>query len=394
MVIADLVDTLSRIGAIGGILSIIGVGLLILLVASQNRQIRSMREWIDEEPQRQQEVAQRVIAEVQRRIAAARERRSGVPAVPVPEVPLPVPGAPRPPAPGTLGATPEAQAIAAGKELVPPGPAAPTENAEGGATPPGGPDAPKFAPLTPAGGADTPEGSVPPPATPADDEPAVVSEFLNQETQVADALPDDPPLAAASNRAEPRYSDEHFDLEDEPREGGSRVLFGVGVAALLAGIVIAGFVLFGGGSDEKQPSGSADNGSQTEPPAGGGNEGGEKEPAASTPTVDRSTVNVRVLNGTSISGLAQRVSDDLKNKGYGPDRPDTFTGAQTVTVTSVEYRPGKKAAASAVAEDLGLPSSSVKAIDADLSVAAGESADVVVLTGSDMDSSASATTAE
>lgn len=381
MVIADLVDTLSRIGAIGGILSIIGVGLLILLVASQNRQIRSMREWIDEEPQRQQETAQRVIAEVQRRIAAARERR-GAAAAPAPEPAVPaVPGTPRPPAPGTLGATPEAQAIAAGKELVPPGPV-PAATADG--APPT--DGPTFAPLTPAGGAETPEGSVPPPAN---DEPAVVSEFLNQETQVADALPDDPPLVSASNRSEPRYSDEHFDLDDEEPRGGSRLLFGVGIAALLAGIVIAGFVLFGGG-DEKQPSASSGANTPEETTPGGG--GGEKTPATPS-TPEPSTINVRVLNGTTISGLAQRVTDDLKAQGYGPERPDTFAGAQTVSATSVEYRPGKKAAATAVAEDLGLSSSAVKAIDTDLSVAAGQTADVVVLTGTDLDST-SGTTAE
>lgn len=398
MVIADLVDTLSRIGAIGGILSIIGVGLLILLVASQNRQIRSMREWIDEEPQRQQEVAQRVIAEVQRRIAAARERRAGAP-VPAPEVPVPVPGVPRAPAPGTLGATPEAQAIAAGKELVPPAPAAAgAEGAVPPATAAGGADAPAFAPLTPAGGADAADGSVPPPGAAAADEPAVVSDFLNQETQVADALPDDPPLAAASNRSEPRYSDEHFDLDEEPREGGSRVLFGAGVAALLAGIVIAGFVLFGGGDDKKADSGSGsgDTAGQT---AGGSNAGNSSggsadKPKASTPSVDPSTVNVRVLNGTTISGLAQGVTDDLKSAGYGPDRPDTFAGVQTATTTTVQYRPGKKASAVAVQKDLNLPSSAVQAIDADVSVAAGESADVVVLAGSDLDSTTTGTTGE
>lgn len=395
MVIADLVDTLSRIGAIGGILSIIGVGLLILLVASQNRQIRSMREWIDEEPQRQQETAQRVIAEVQRRIAAARERRAASVA-PAPEIPVPVPGVPRAPAPGTLGATPEAQAVAAGKELVPPGTAESAEGGEG-ATPPAPPDdpnAPKFAPLTPAGGAEAADGSVPPPpATPDDDEPAVVSEFLNQETQVADALPDDEPVIPASNRADARYSDEHFDLHEEEHEGGSRVLFGVGVAALLAGIVIAGFVLFGGGDDKKADtaSGSGDTAGEVDNGDGGG---ATEEPKETTPAVDPSTINVRVLNGTSISGLAQRVTDDLKAKGYGPDRPDTFTGEQTVSVTSIEYRQGNKEAAVAVAKDLGLPESSVKAIDTNLSVAAGQNADVVVLAGSDIDSSASGTTAE
>src|SRR4051794_29205650 len=134
MVAASLTDTLSRIGAIGGIIAVIGTGLLILLVAAQNRQIRSMKEWIDAEPERQQETTQRVVAEVQRRIAAARERRAGgAPAAAPVAVPA-VPARPVAPAPGTLGATPEAKAIAGGA-------------AAGSAPPPvvPPPGAPKFA---------------------------------------------------------------------------------------------------------------------------------------------------------------------------------------------------------------------------------------------------------
>ncbi|MBJ7470743.1 MAG: LytR C-terminal domain-containing protein [Solirubrobacteraceae bacterium] len=385
MVIADLVDTLSRIGAIGGILSIIGVGLLILLVASQNREIRSMREWIEEEPQRQQETAQRVIAEVQRRIAAARDRRAAATGAPAGAAGVP---RPLPAAPGTLGATPEAQKIAASKEIVPPGPGTPEIPVPGVPAPDG---APKFAPLTPAGGAEG-DASVPPPA-PAEEEPAVVSGFLNQETQAADALPEpDPVPAAAGNPADVRFNEELYDLEEEESGGGSRVLFGVGVVALLAGIVIAGFVLFGGGGDEPVTSNTPE---QTD--GEGGEGGGSSDTTETTPretTVNPSSINVRVLNGTTVSGLAQRVTDRLKGDGFGTDRPDTLTSNQTVQNTTVSYREGQRASAIAVAEALGLTESAVQPLDADLSVAAGETAEVVVLTGTDLDNSASGTTAE
>ncbi len=378
MVIADLVDTLSRIGAIGGILSIIGVGMLILLVASQSRQIRSMREWIEEEPQRQQETAQRVIAEVQRRIAAARDRRAAATAGPE----TPVPSRPLPAAPGTLGATPEAQKVAASKEVVPP--------ADGSVPPPVVAGAPAFAPLTPAGGAESAEGAVLAPGEPTE-EPAVVSEFLNQETQAADALPELEPLgapAAAAAPADMRFGDEHFDLEDDEPRGGSRVLFGVGLAALLAGIVLAFFLLFNGGDDEKTTASPPAATSETE------NSGGDAKASTPAATVEPSSVSVRVLNGTQISGLAQRVTDTLKAKGYGTDSPGTLSSDQTIQNTAVSYREGQKTAATQVAKDLGLSADAVQAINADLSVAAGETADVVVLTGTDLDSTASSTTGE
>ncbi len=143
MVVASLIDSLSKVGAITGIVSFVGIGLLVLLVAAQSRQIRAMREWIDAEPERQAETAQRVIAEVQRRIAAARERRAAQVAAPAGG---PVPAAPRqvPPAPGTLGATPEARAVAAAKAgdtVSAPGDAPVDPTATAGSVPP--PSAPR-----------------------------------------------------------------------------------------------------------------------------------------------------------------------------------------------------------------------------------------------------------
>ena len=105
-------------------------------------------------------------------------------------------------------------------------------------------------------------------------------------------------------------------------------------------------------------------------------------------------MNVRVFNGTTITGLAQRVTDDLKTKGYSTGAKETLSTNQTATATMVSYREGSKSAATQVAEDLGLTSSAVRAIDADTSVAAGETAEVVVVTGADLDNGSSGSTPE
>ncbi|MDQ8044164.1 MAG: LytR C-terminal domain-containing protein [Solirubrobacteraceae bacterium] len=363
MVTAALVsDTLQSIGAVGGLLSIVGTGLLILLVASQSRQIRAMREWIEQEPQRQAETAQRVIAEVQRRIAAARERREGV--VPGSAPAVSAAGAAVKPAPGTLGATPEAQKIAAEKaalaagadatSIAPPVPTNPLA--------PGGVEPPRFAPLTPAG-----EAAV-------EGEPAVVSETLGQETQVSDVLPDDDfqvPAVPAGRGDDARYGDDQFDLEEEhPR--GNRLLFGGGIAIVVIGIILLATQLFGGGS--KSPS-TADSGSGSKPVA---TPKPTPKPGATTATAPaRSDVPVLVFNATTTTGLGKNNSDALQAKGYqivGP--PQTWS--PSLTSTSIMYRPNFKAAAVEVAKDLGYSSSVVAPIDANTSAQAGQAAKVVV----------------
>ena len=102
MVTAGLsLDSLYKIGALTGILAIIGTGLLILLVAAQSREVRRLRDWVAGEPERAEALKQSTITEVQRRIAQARERRaaaaggSAASAAP-PSVP-PLPGVPAAP---------------------------------------------------------------------------------------------------------------------------------------------------------------------------------------------------------------------------------------------------------------------------------------------------------
>jgi hypothetical protein len=94
--------------------------------------------------------------------------------------------------------------------------------------------------------------------------------------------------------------------------------------------------------------------------------------------INPADVEVAVLNGTSINGLAGKVASDIEASGYA-------VGAITNTAPGVEktevfYAPHEKAAAQKVARDLGVDK--VAPLDKDLrAIAAG--ADVVVVAGED-----------
>ncbi|MDX6584117.1 MAG: hypothetical protein QOI10_3301 [Solirubrobacterales bacterium] len=94
--------------------------------------------------------------------------------------------------------------------------------------------------------------------------------------------------------------------------------------------------------------------------------------------INRADVEVAVLNGTSINGLAGKVASDIEASGYK-------VGAITNTApglkkTEVLFADGQKAAAQKVARDLGVQK--VAPLDHDLRQLAG-GADVVVVAGED-----------
>jgi hypothetical protein len=394
MVLADTIDTLSRVGAIGGILAIIGTGLLILLVAAQNRQIRSMKDWIDAEPERQQEITQRVVAEVQRRIADARARRAGV-APPAAPAALPDPKTPAAVAAAAAGLAGGTAAKSAAGSTAPPAIA-----------PPGTPGAPKFAPLTPAGGDDS--TSVPAPGSdeelsadlgddpglnPAEDElPAVVAGFNSQSTQLSDTLPPQdtgrPSASASSMRVQDvRFDDDEYEPEEEEHRS-NKWLFGIGFVALLAGIVLLATMLFGG--DEPSTPASSDNTPAETAASDGSSKTTPKKSTNTTP--NPSTVSVRVLNGTTVAGLAQKISLQVKNEGYAVGPPETLTSSQVLTNSVVYYRPNFRPSAEKIADSLGLGTDSVQPIDAETSVAAGDNTEVVITAGTDLSTGSSGTT--
>jgi hypothetical protein len=94
--------------------------------------------------------------------------------------------------------------------------------------------------------------------------------------------------------------------------------------------------------------------------------------------INPADVEVAVLNGTSINGLAGKVASDIEASGYEVGAiTNTAPGIQR---TEVLYADGKKPEAQKVARDLGVEQ--VKPLERDLrDLAAG--ADVVVIAGED-----------
>ena len=150
----------------------------------------------------------------------------------------------------------------------------------------------------------------------------------------------------------------------------------VGGLVILAGGALGAVQLVGdnGEGDSTRHSAARDR-------AGGGGREGEGSHPASAP-VNPSDVTVAVLNGTTIAGLAAQVGEEARADGF---TLGTVTNAARTDQerTEVLYRKGQRGAAQAVADRLGIPSTSpVDALSAEL---AG-SFDVVVLVGADRSS--------
>jgi hypothetical protein len=181
----SLSSTFTKIGAIAAFAALVGIALLALLVFSQARELKRLREWAGRAPERAAELEQRVTSAASLRVQQqapgaqlARAIPTGAPiqarAAPVPGAPVPVPagqalsagGAPAQPAPAQpvpaqpVPAQPvPAQAVPASAPGQPPAP--------GSAPPPVGTPAPAPMPLgAPASAAGAAQGRVPVPAAP------------------------------------------------------------------------------------------------------------------------------------------------------------------------------------------------------------------------------------
>lgn len=96
------------------------------------------------------------------------------------------------------------------------------------------------------------------------------------------------------------------------------------------------------------PAGSA-TASPTQGPAESSAES-PREPSAAADPVNRSSIEVVVLNQTSRTGLAGSVAERLRGVGWTVPAVGNFTGI--VPATTVYYPPGAQQAALAVARDL------------------------------------------
>ena len=76
-----------------------------------------------------------------------------------------------------------------------------------------------------------------------------------------------------------------------------------------------------------------------------------KTKSGSKTPIARGSIEVAVLNGTTVTGLAAQLADQLKQAGF--KQPTSATGPnQTVQTTIVGYLPGQKRAAQEVAKVL------------------------------------------
>jgi len=112
----------------------------------------------------------------------------------------------------------------------------------------------------------------------------------------------------------------------------------------------------------------------------GGGDGGTPapEPAAEQGGVVKGDIEVAVLNGTAVAGLAAKVGGDVKSNGY---ELGAVTNSQTPSdETQVFFERGHEEEAKAVARTLGVDS--VATVDRESSELAN-GADVVVIVGED-----------
>ena len=435
--IAAAGDVVERIGSYAGYASIVGLGVLALLYFSQAREVRRLREWAGRAPERDAEVGARVTADAQRRVVAqplapsstaaqqAAQQRAAATAAVYASVGAQPPGAPPPPGqlarPATAPGAPAAGAPAAGAPApgaVPAPPAAPGAPAPAppptGAPPTGAPAPGTVPAATPAPAAST--GTQTPAVSPA---PAPGARPVVTATPTATPTPPVPPPAATAAarvaaQSRPVGAPPHgsasqdttesaaarpgplpympatgpVEEEDEGRFGmsGGRVAAIVGGAVTVIVVAVLVVVLTRGGETPPPPNDFGNAPSAQEP---ADTPGAADEPASSgsgassssaLTSAERRATNVAVLNGTTQTGLARSVGDEIQKEGFKIGGVAT-NADQSVPTTIIAFTPGNERAAREVAKIIGVDSGSVQAADANTIVAA--EADVVVTVGAD-----------
>lgn len=156
----------------------------------------------------------------------------------------------------------------------------------------------------------------------------------------------------------------------ERSSSGSRAPFYVaGILVAAFGVLLIYTQLGGSDSTEKADTTSA---KQTE--------ADRRKTTGANPRINRAGVQVVVLNGTSISGLAAVVGDQVDQAGFTLKSVANRGDNQDHIESVVYYAPGKKPEAEEVAKELQIDS--IKEVD-EATAAASGNAPVVVVTGSD-----------
>jgi hypothetical protein len=381
-----LPEIVQDIGAYAGLASVVGLAVLSVLYFSQARDVRRLREWAGRAPERAEQGTVPV---------------TPTPGKAVPQQQPPQPAAKAPAVPAATGARPAAAAGAAapaqGKQAATNTPAAPAP-AAAGATATAKPAAASAqgdagsAPTTPQPGSKEPAGAAAPTALksgtpqPAPPVPGAPRPPAGGGRQGG------PPPAPSQARPQPsgRPAPQPTEILPPQAESWHQRIFGSTRNLILA---VCGVVLLGGGvalaltqlsgedsgtpsstqpAQEPQDGGNGGNG-------GGGQGGGGQ--GRNRPAIDPASVTVAVLNGTTVPGLASRVSDEVQSAGFQVGTVANSADQDQQRAESVIlFAPGHEREAAAVSRRLDIAQR--EPIDAATQGLAGD-ATVVVVTGAD-----------
>jgi hypothetical protein len=402
-----LPEIVQDIGAYAGLASVVGLAVLSVLYFSQARDVKRLREWAgraperaehetgivqptpgkamppqpaQQQPQAQQPQPQPAKAPAVPAAAGAAAAGAGAAAQQKQDAAPKLPAAA--PAPAAAGATATAKPAAATAQSG----AAPTALKQG-SPPPAQPQSapasgqPSGAQAAPAGGAAPKTGAPPVPGAPS---PA---------TSAASGGKGGPPPAPAQARPQPagRPSSQQTQIVPPKRESWHQRIFGSTRNLILA---ICGVVLLGAGvalaltqlsqddagtpaenqAAQEEPQGSATNGG-----GDGEDQGGDRQEPRNRPQIDPASVTVAVLNGTTVPGLAARVSDEVQSAGFEVGTVANSSDQQRAE-SVILFAPGHEREAAAVSRKLNI--SQRERIDAATQGLAGD-ATVVVVTGAD-----------
>jgi hypothetical protein len=397
-----LPEIVQDIGAYAGIASVVGLAVLSVLYFSQARDVKRLREWAGRAPERAelgtglpqptpgkampQQQAQQQPKQPQPQAppqpskapavpAAAGAAAAGAAAAATQQKQGAAPKAPAAPAPATAGAganaaakpaaaTAQSGAAPAALKQETPAPAQPASNqgAPAAAQPKTGappvPGAPRPAPSAASGAS---QGG--PPAAPPQARPQPAGGPGPQQTQI---IP-------------PKSESWHQRIFGSTR---NLILAICGVVLLGAGVALALTQL--SGDDSGTPSGDQaaqeTQGEGNNGGGGGGNGQGEgRQERRNRPAIDPSTVTVSVLNGTTVPGLAARVSDEVETAGFEVGTVANSSDQQRAE-SVILFAPGHEREAAAVSRKLDIAQR--EPIDAATQGLAGD-ATVVVVTGAD-----------
>ncbi len=401
IIAASAGGVVEQIGSYAGYASIVGLGVLALLYFTQAREVRRLREWAGRAPERAVELEQRVQADAQKRVvaqpiaaasaagqqsaeASAQAAAAAVyasigaqpPGAPPRAGQLARPSTPSPAAsaPGAVPRAPDAATLpAAAAATQTPAPAPPAAGRPiVAATPPPAPAS------SPAAGATPPAASTAAARIAADSRsaPALAHGSSNQDTAESDAARPQPLPESPSRPAGQLADDDGGGFGLSPAR--IAMIVGGGGATILVAVVL---MITLASSDEKPPpensfgnTPSVEAPASTPAPSGSGSD----SPPAALTSAERRATDVAVLNGTTQTGLARSVGDEIEKGGFRLGSVATNPD-QSVPTTIVAYSPGHEEAALAVAKIIGVERASVRAADASTTAAA----DVVVTVGAD-----------